>query len=146
MQEVRPPRTKEMVLVGCGNMRPTTMHIIWILDCPVSSVSSLLKTSMDGAQSDEPLDMNAASRAKRLFVSIEPLPDRRIYRIDQRGIESYDECVFLADALLISFAHISTCSQRHFFFMKSLHRSAVKLRDSKAKFSNLNSCFAPESP
>jgi hypothetical protein len=46
---------------------------------------------MDGAQSDEPLDMNAASRAKRLFVSIEPLPDRRIYRIDQRGIESYDD-------------------------------------------------------
>ena len=49
--------------------------------------------AMDGQHPFEDVELNAESRAKRLFVSIEPLPDKRIYRIDERGVETYEEYV-----------------------------------------------------
>lgn len=57
------------------------------------SVSFLLLLEMNDDKNDDNIDLNGESRAKRLFVSIEPLPDRRVYRIDPRGIETYDEYV-----------------------------------------------------
>lgn len=57
------------------------------------SVGTGLSSNMDGQHPLEDVDLNAESRAKRLFVSIEPLPERRIYRIDDRGVETYEEYV-----------------------------------------------------
>ena len=48
---------------------------------------------MDSANSTEDVELNAESRAKRMFVSVEPIPDRRIYRIDPTGLELYEEYV-----------------------------------------------------
>lgn len=66
----------------------------------LSSVGTALSSNMDGQHPFEDVDLNAESRAKRLFVSIEPLPERRIYRIDDRGMETYEEYVCSSIAII----------------------------------------------
>lgn len=48
---------------------------------------------MEVTQVDDLIETEAQKRAKRLFLSIEPLPDKRLFRIDDRGNETYEECV-----------------------------------------------------
>lgn len=70
-----------------------TRWVFVLLQKPLSAVPRAFVPIMDDVHPIDDIDLDGKSRAKRIFVSLEPLPDKRIYRIDERGIETYEECV-----------------------------------------------------